>query len=288
MTKNRTPLKTSFREFDMNETSVRKVIWILIFLGLIISLFPFAWILSLSIRTQKEVFTAILFPNQVRLSNYVDAWTRFDFTTLFKNSMIITLSSVVVTVFISALAGYGFSKFRLKGSNFLFHLILSGIMIPPIAVVIPMFVFMKRMGLYNSYPSIIISYIVFGLPIATFIFKSYIQNISNDILDAARIDGCGEFSIFLRILLPIIKPPIAAVTIFTFMLNWNEFLLALIFLQDKSLHTLPLGMAAFVGQYSAPWELISAGMIISIMPVLVLFFVLQNQFIRGLTAGALK
>lgn len=272
----------------MNETSVRKVIWILIFLGLIITLFPFAWVLSLSIRTQKEVFTAILFPKQVRLRNYVDAWTKFDFTTLFKNSIVITLSSVAVTVFISALAGYGFSKFRLKGSNFLFHLILSGVMIPPIAVVIPLFVFMKRMGLYNSYPSIIISYIVFGLPIATFIFKSYIQNISNDILDAARIDGCGEFSIFLRILLPIIKPPIATVTIFTFVVNWNEFLLALIFLHDKSLHTLPLGMAVFVGQYSAPWELIGAGMIISIMPVMVLFFILQNQFIRGLTAGALK
>ncbi len=272
----------------MQETISRKLIWIFIFLGLLTTLFPFAWILSLSIRTQKEVFTAILFPDQVRLKNYIDAWKSFDFTALFKNSMVITLSSVFITVFISSLAGYGFAKFRLKGSNVLFHLILSGIMIPPIAIVIPLFVFMKRMGLYNSYPSIIIPYIVFGLPIATFIFKSYIQNINNDILDAARIDGCGEFGIFLRILVPIMKPAIATVTIFTFMTNWNEFLLAVIFLHDSSLYTLPLGMSVFVGQYSAPWQLIGAGVVISIIPVLVLFFILQNQFIKGLTAGALK
>ena len=266
----------------------RSIIWILIIIWVIVTLFPFIWVLSLSIRTPKEVFSAILFPKQIRLGNYLDAWTKFEFTSLFKNSVVISLFSVALTVFISAMAGYGFSKFRLRGSNFLFHLILSGVMIPPVAVVIPLFVFMKRMGLFNSYPSIIIPYIVFGLPISTFIFKSYIQNIDNDILDAARIDGCGEFGIFLRILLPVIKPAVATVIIFTFMTNWNEFLLAVIFLHDKGLYTLPLGMSVFVGQYSAPWELIGAGVIISAAPVLVLFFVLQNQFIRGLTAGALR
>ncbi len=273
----------------MSRISVgRSIVWILIIIWVIITLFPFVWVLSLSIRTPKEVFSAILFPKHVRLANYLEAWGRFDFTSLFKNSSVISLFSVALTVFISAMAGYGFSKFRLRGSNFLFHLILSGVMIPPVAVVIPLFVFMKRMGLFNSYPSIIIPYIVFGLPISTFIFKSYIQNIDNDILDAARIDGCGEFGIFLRILLPVIKPAVATVIIFTFMTNWNEFLLAVIFLHDKGLSTLPLGMSVFVGQYSAPWQLIGAGVIISIAPVLVLFFVLQNQFIRGLTAGALR
>ena len=266
----------------------RGVVWIFIGIGLIVTLFPFAWVVSLSLRIEKEVFTAILFPEHVRLRNYIDAWVKFDFTMLFKNSIVITFTSVVVTVFVSALAGYGFAKFRLRASNFLFHLILSGIMVPPIAIVIPLFVFMRRLGLFNSYPSIIFPYIVFGLPIATLIFKTYIQNLDNDILDAARIDGCGELRIFLRILLPIIKPALATVTIFTFMANWNEFLLAVIFLQDKKLHTLPLGMSVFVGQYSAPWQLIGSGVVISIVPVLLLFFILQNQFIRGLTAGALK
>jgi raffinose/stachyose/melibiose transport system permease protein len=266
----------------------RNLLWLLILLWVVVTLFPFVWVLSLSLRTEKEVFTAILFPKTVRLANYLDAWTKFGFTGLFRNSVVISLCSVAITVFISALAGYGFSKFQFKGSNFLFHLILSGVMIPPVAVVIPLFVFMKRLGLFNSYPSVIIPYIVFGLPVSTFIFKSYIQNIGNDILDAARIDGCGEFGIFLRILLPIIKPAVATVTIFTFMTNWNEFLLAVIFLHDKGLYTLPLGMSVFVGQYSAPWQLIGAGVVISIAPVLVLFFVLQNQFIRGLTAGAVR
>jgi ABC-type glycerol-3-phosphate transport system permease component len=274
----------SMRKFNIT----RSIIWIFIGIGLIITLFPFAWVVSLSLRVEKEVFTTILFPEHVRFRNYIDAWIKFDFTILFKNSVVITLTSVAVTVFVSALAGYGFAKFRLRASNLLFHLILSGIMVPPIAIVIPLFVFMRRLGLFNSYPSIIFPYIVFGLPIATLIFKTYIQNLDNDILDAARIDGCGEFRIFLRILLPIIKPAIATVTIFTFMANWNEFLLAVIFLQDKKLYTLPLGMAVFVGQYSAPWQLIGSGVVISIIPVLLLFFILQNQFIRGLTAGALK
>ncbi len=253
----------------------RNLFWILVLLWLVVTLFPFLWVLSLSLRTPKEVFSTILIPKTVRWTNYAEAWTKFGFTGLFRNSVVVSLSSVAVTVFISALAGYGFSKFRLKGSNFLFHLILSGVMIPPVAVVIPLFVFMKRLGLFNSYPSIIIPYIVFGLPVSTFIFKSY-------------IDGCGEFGIFLRILLPIIKPAVATVTIFTFMTDWNEFLLAVIFLHDKGLYTLPLGMSVFVGQYSAPWQLIGAGVVTSIVPVLVLFFVLQNQFIRGLTAGAVR
>src|SRR4030042_182675 len=248
----------------------RNLIWILIALWLVVTLFPFLWVLSLSVRTPKEVFTAILLPKTIRLANYLEAWSKFGFPLLFRNSVLVSLSSVAVTVFISALAGYGFSKFRLKGGSFLFHLILSGVMIPPVAVVIPLFVFMKRLGLFNSYPSVVIPYIVFGLPVSTFIFKSYIQNVSNDILDAARIDGCGELGIFLRILLPIIKPAVATVTIFTFMTNWNEFLLAVIFLHDKGLYTLPLGMSVFVGQYSAPWPLIGAGVVISIAPVLVL------------------
>lgn len=270
------------------QSIARGIVWIFIGIGLIIILFPFAWVMSLSIRTEKEVFSAILFPEHVRLRNYIDAWGKFDFSVLFKNTIIITFTSVVVTVFVAALAGYGFAKFRLRASNFLFHLILSGIMVPPIAIVIPLFVFARRLGFFNSYPSIIFPYVVFGLPIATLIFKTYIQNLDNDILDAARIDGCGEFSIFLRILLPIIKPAIATVTIFTFMANWNEFMLANIFLQDKKLHTLTVGMTIFLGQYSAPWPLLGAGVVISILPVLLLFFILQNQFIRGLTAGALK
>lgn len=272
----------------MRQPVSRYFIWILVLLWAVVILFPFAWVLSLSIRTEKEVFTAILFPKTMRLANYVEAWAKFGFSGLFRNSVVISVSSVLITVFISALAGYGFSKFHLKGGNFLFHLILAGVMIPPVAVVIPLFVFMKRLGLFNSYPAIVIPYIVFGLPISTFIFKSYIQNVENDILDAARIDGCGEFGIFLRILVPVIKPALATVTIFTFMTNWNEFLLAVIFLQDKALYTLPLGMSVFVGQYSAPWQLIGAGVVISILPVLVLFFALQNQFIRGLTAGAVR
>jgi raffinose/stachyose/melibiose transport system permease protein len=245
------------------QSIARGIVWLFIVIGLLITLFPFAWVVSLSIRTEKEVFTSILFPEHIRLRNYIDAWVKFDFTMLFKNSIIITFTSVLVTVFVAALAGYGFAKFRLRASNFLFHLILSGIMVPPIAIVISLFVFMRRLGLFNSYASIIFPYIAFGLPIATLIFKTYIQNLDNDILDAARIDGCGEFLIFIRILLPIIKPAVATVTIFTF-------------------------MAVFIGQYSDPWQLIGAGVVITILPVLIVFFVLQNQFIRGLTAGAFK
>jgi len=111
------------------ESIARGVVWIFIGIGLFITLFPFAWVVSLSIRTEKEVFTAILFPETARLRNYIDAWSKFGFTVLFKNSIIITFTSVLVTVFISALAGYGFAKFRLRASNFLFHLILSGIKI---------------------------------------------------------------------------------------------------------------------------------------------------------------
>jgi len=161
-------------------------------------------------------------------------------------------------------------------------------MIPPAAIIIPFFIMMHKVGLYNNLFPVIISYIAFGLPLAVLIFRGFFLSIPDELIEAARIDGCNEVKIFFRIAIPLSKPAIATVIIFLFMQNWNEFLLALVLLVNKNLYTLPLGMSIYVGQYNSPWELIGAGVIISSIPIFIIYLIFQKQFIKGLTEGAVK
>jgi raffinose/stachyose/melibiose transport system permease protein len=161
-------------------------------------------------------------------------------------------------------------------------------MIPPAAVIIPLFLIMKALGLYNSLFSLIFSYIAFGVPIAVLILRGFFMSIPNELIEAARIDRSNEIGTFFRIVVPLSKPAMLTVTIFLFMQNWNEFILALILLKDKLLYTLPVGMANLVGQWDSPWQLVAAGVIISSVPIFILYLLIQDQFVKGLTAGAVK
>ncbi len=261
---------------------------IFIYLLGIIFLIPVIWVFSLSLRSKKEALSAMFFTKDLHFENYVIAWKTFGFTNLFLNSAIVTIFSVVLTLIIAALAAYSFSRLQYKGSNIVFYTVLLGIMIPPAAVIIPLFVIMKSLGLYNTHFSLIVSYVAFGLPIAVLILRGFFMSIPKELIEAARIDGSSEMGTFFKIILPLSKPAIATVTIFLFMQNWNEFILALVLLKDKVLYTLPVGMANFVGQWDSPWQLVAAGVIIASIPVFIIYLAIQDQFVKGLTAGAVK
>jgi raffinose/stachyose/melibiose transport system permease protein len=254
----------------------------------ILFLVPIVWVFSLSLRSKKNVYSAMFFTGDPRFGNYVTAWKTFDFTRLFANSILVTGVSVVVTMAVSSLAAYAFSRIRYRGSDVFFYMILLGIMIPPAAVVIPLFLVMRNIGLYNHHLSLVFSYIAFGLPIAVLIFRGFFLSVPNELIEAARIDGSSEVGTFFRIVVPLSKPAFATVTIFLFMQNWNEFLLALVLLKDKVLYTLPVGMAIFVGQWDSPWQLVAAGVVIASIPIFVIYLLIQDQFVKGLTAGAVK
>ncbi|MBM3700204.1 MAG: carbohydrate ABC transporter permease [Actinobacteria bacterium] len=261
---------------------------ILIYLLGIIFLTPIIWVFSLSLRSKKEALSAMFFTRELHFENYAIAWKTFNFNSLFLNSIFVTFASVLLTLIIASLAAYSFARLQYKGSNIVFYAVLLGIMIPPAAVIIPLFIIMKTLGLYNSHFSLIISYIAFGLPIAVLILRGFFMSIPKELIEAARIDGSSELGTFFRIMIPLSKPAIATVTIFLFMQNWNEFILALVLLKDKPLYTLPVGLANFVGQWDSPWQLVAAGVIIASIPVFIVYLAIQDQFVKGLTAGAVK
>jgi len=254
----------------------------------ILFLVPILWIFSVSLRSNKDVFNAVFFTKEIHFENYITAWKTFNFSKVFLNSIFVTFLSVVITIIFASLAAYSFSKLKYSGSNIIFYIILLGIMIPPAAVVIPIFVIMKYLNLYNNLMSLVLSYIAFGLPIAVLIFRGFFMSIPKDLIEAARIDGSSEIGTFFRIVIPLSKPAIATVTIFLFMQNWNEFILALVLLRDRILYTLPVSMANFVGQWDTPWHLLTAGVIISSVPIFIVYLFIQDLFVKGLTAGAIK
>jgi raffinose/stachyose/melibiose transport system permease protein len=249
---------------------------------------PVIWVISLSLRTKKAVFSTMFFTRDLHFENYVIAWTTFNVGRLFLNSAFITGASVAVILIISSLAAYAFCRLKYRGSEFFFYMILLGMMIPPAAVVIPLFLIMKNLGLYNTHIALILAYIAFGLPIAVLIFRGFFLSVPAELIDAARIDGSHEANTFVAIIIPLSTPAIATVTIFSFMQNWNEFLLALVLLKDKLRYTLPVGMANLVGQWDSPWQLIAAGVVIASLPIFIVYLTIQDLYVKGLTAGALK
>jgi len=268
---------------------VNKIIIAILFYGIgIIFLFPVLWIISVSLRSKKDVFSVMFFTKELHFDNYITAWQTFGFSRLFLNSAAVTGVSIVLTLIIASLAGYSFSKLKYKGSNIVFLMILLGIMIPQAGILVPYFSMMRAMGLYNTLIALVFSYVAFGLPISVLIFRGFFMGIPEELIEAARIDGYSEIGIFTKICIPISKPAFATVIILLFVNNWNEFILALVLLRDEPLYTLPLGIARYIGQWDSPWHLVAAGVIISVIPVTVAYLLLQNQFVKGLTEGAVK
>lgn len=259
---------------------------IFIYLFGILYLIPIIWIISLSLRSKKDILLPKLFTTDIHFENYVNAWIKMGFTKLFINSIIVTFFSVLITLIISSLAAYAFSKIKYRGSNVIFYIMLLGIMIPQAAIVIPLFIIMKNIGLYNNLMALILSYIVFGLPIAIFILRGFFISIPDELIEAARIDGSSEIGTFVKIVLPLARPAIYTIIIFLVMMNWNEFLLALVLLRDK--FTVPLGIANQATPFAVEWNIVAAGVIISALPIFITYLVLQDLFVKGLTAGAVK
>jgi raffinose/stachyose/melibiose transport system permease protein len=249
---------------------------------------PVLWVVALSLKTSRETLRASIVPEYPQFGNYVEAWNQFGLAQLFFNSGVVTAASVAITVVGAMCAAYAFTKVRFKGSELLFSILLLGIVIPPSALVVPLLIQTRYLGLYDTRLGLTLAYVAFGLPIATLIFRGFFATIPHEIVEAARLDGCRETTILWRILAPLARGAIATVTILLFLANWNEFILALVLLRDGSTFTLPLGINAQLGQYTSAYQLIAAASIIAALPIFAIYLALQQQFERGVTEGALK
>jgi len=246
------------------------------------------WVVISSLKTNNEFLSAPLgFPNKLMFENYLSAWNK-GFSRYFFNSILINIVSVVLTVSIGAACAYSLARFNFKGKTIIFYLILAGLLLSPQVAVLPLFKLLVRLRLYNTYWALILPYVGFNLPFSIFLMRSYFLSIPREIEESAYIDGCNTFTTFIKIILPISKPIIASAAIVTSRFFWNEFLFALIFIEDSSKYTIPIGLSHFRDSLSTDYTTMLAGITIAALPMIILFLVMQKQFIKGLTAGSVK
>jgi ABC-type glycerol-3-phosphate transport system permease component len=268
--------------------TTRVVSYLILLVVLFIVAYPIFWMFMTSLKEQWEIFeNPFALPASLNFSNYAEAWSAGNFNLYFLNSIIITVPSVLSAVLVSALAGYAFARFKFRGSRFLFIYFLVGIMVPPQAVIIPAFIIVSRLGLMNNYLALIFTYLSW-CPIGIFILTTFFRSLPLEIEDAAKVDGASPLDIFWRIALPLAKPALATVAIFYFVFVWNDFLYPLLYLQNDTMSTIPMGLMLFNGRYRVDWGMQNAALSIAVLVPLVFYMIFQDKFVKGLTAGAVK
>lgn len=265
------------------------VAWVVLGLAALVSVGPALYMFSLSLMDNAQLFGGRLIAWPLHPENYPRAWVATQIGQFYWNSFYVDTSAMLITVAISAMAGYGLGRLRFFGRSALYALILAGLTIPLQIALIPLFINLKTLNLLNTPLALIGPYTGFGLAFGTYIMKAFFEELPRELEDAARIDGASEFRIFGSIMLPLTRPALATIAIFLFLQNWNEFLFALTFITDSSMRTLPTGIYSLVSsEFYGNYPLLAAALTLFSLPVLVLYGLFQQQFIDGLTAGALK
>ena len=272
------------RLFYMNALLVNALFWILV----LIILFPIFWLIMNSLKTNSELFSdSFGIPSQWLFTNYLDAW-KTGFTYFFLNSFLVTGVSVLCTVLLAAFCAYALTRLEIKGKRFVLYLIIGGLLLSPESALISLYKLLDQLGLYNTLFALILPYIAFRIPFAVFLMRGYFADFPRELEDAAFIDGCGTLRTFWSILMPVSKPVIAAAAIVTAISTWNEFIFALVFIENEKLITLPVGVSRFRDALQTNWTGMLAGIVIASIPMVIAFLFGSKWFIRGLTAGGIK
>lgn len=267
----------------------RLAIWLLVVGGALSMLIPFLWMISTSLKADADAFAfpPKLVPWPPKWSNYPDALKIAPFGRFFLNSLFIAVTVTVSSLLLNSLAAYGFAKFKFKGRDTVFMALLASMMIPGQVTMIPSFLMLKNLGWLDTYAGLIVPGVAgaFGI----FFLRQYMLTLPDELFDAARIDGATEMGIFWRIVLPLAKPALATLAIFTFMGSWNDFLGPLIVVKSEEMRTLPLAVSALsAGHYVMSWPLLMAGACFVILPVIVVYLVAQRYFVEGIALGSVK
>jgi multiple sugar transport system permease protein len=268
------------------------VLWGGLVLLTLFALGPFIWVFLSSFKTRAELYATplVYLPNQLSLVNYVDAWTSklTPFSRFFANSLWVSSVTMVATTAISILAGYALARFRFAGRDVFLLVFLATQMFPAVLLIAPLLSQWYALGLIDTYQALVYSNFSFTVPFTVWMLVGYFDSIPRELEESAMMDGCGRFGALCRVILPLAAPGIAATAIFAFVSSWSELLFAITFTSQTEMRTLSAGLLYMVGQYEIQWGQLSAGVIISTVPVAILFTFLQRHLIRGLTAGALK
>jgi multiple sugar transport system permease protein len=269
--------------------TARVLLYLALVGGAVIMLSPFAYMLSLSFNPNAYALPspADVIPAHPTLNNYISAWTDANFGQAFFNSVIVACSATAITVFLSATLAFAFARYHFPGRNVLFYGMLATMTVPSIVLIIPQFVLASRLGLVNNRFGLILVYGA-GMAFGVYLLRGFFEEIPQELFDAAAIDGSSIFHTFRSIALPLAKPALAAVIIFSFAANWEEFTWAIISTNDSSLYTLPVAIQQYYSAHGTNWGVIFAGSVLAILPEVLVFLIFQRQFVSGIRAGGVK
>ncbi len=266
------------------------VTYSLLVLGVMIVTVPFWYMVATSLKPQAFVFEIPprLWPSPATIGNYIEALTKESFSLYFLNSLIVASVATALTVGVSAMMAYAFARLEFPGKEVVFYSLLLGMMIPPVMLIIPQFIVAKNLNLLNSLTGLIVVYISMNLSVQTFLLRGFFEGIPRSLEEAALIDGAGRWTIFRRVALPLVRPGLAVVAIFTFLYAWDEFPWANVAIKETSKRTLPIGIALFQSAHLTEWGQVFAASIVAIVPVIIVFAVFQRYFIRGDVSSGMK
>ncbi len=280
----------------MNKTSHGKnyvwqtVTYVILLVMIAVSVFPAIWMLSTSIKNVTELYVIppVIVPQNPTVSNYINVLSDSKMYMAFFNSVVITVSVVLLTLFISVLAGYGLARFRFKGSGLMKIGLLFGQMVPGVVIIIPLYFLFAKTGLLDSRISLVVADMALTIPMGVIMLSSFFAGVPRQIEEAAKIDGCTGFSALFRVVLPVARPGLTSVAIYTFINVWEEFLFALNLTSSSNMRTLPIAISMFSGEFSVDWGATMAAAAVVALPVLLLFLLCNRYFVQGLADGAVK
>ena len=281
-------IETSMKD-KKHISPLRIMIYIFLSLLVVVYIFPLLWMINVSLKTNAEVFKSpFALPEVMQLGNYIFAWTVGKLGVAMVNSILVCGISLLISMVIGSMAAFAISKMRWKYSKTTMSFFLIGMMVPVHCVLIPLFIRFTKLGLSNSLVGLAIPYIAFSLPLTIYLLVGFFDSLPEEIFEAACIDGCNIYQCFIRIALPLAKTGFFVAGLMTFVNNWNELLLAMVFISDASKKTLPVTLTYFVGPYSTNYVQMFAAIIIAIAPSILVYCLFSNQIVEGLTVGAVK
>lgn len=266
------------------------MIYTLLIIGVMLTVIPFIYMVSTSLKGAVYVFEypPRFIPAEPTFGNFVAAWTSKSFDRYFLNSIMVTTSTTLLVVLFSSMMAFAFARFNFMFKKPLYYSIMIFMMLPAMTLIVPQFMLASKLNLLNSLPGLVVVYVAINLPLNTFILTGFLKQVPRELEEAAMIDGASSWAIYWRIMLPLSKPALATVAIFSSLGAWDEYVWALTVLNDPSKRTLPVAIAAFQGVFYSDWGLVFAASLIAIVPIIVLFVLLQRYFIKGAISGAIK
>lgn len=271
------------------EIATKIIVYFILIIMAVLMIIPFLWMISASIKSDREVFKMnpfVFIPEKPKWTNYRDIWTKIPLAVFVRNTVVLTIVVTFLQLLTSSFAAYSFAKLKFKYKKTLFMAYIATIAMPWQVYMVPQFIMLRKMGLNDKLMAMVClqAFSAFGV----FMMKQFYEGIPDELCEAARIDGMSEYGIYFKIMLPLSKPALSTLTIFTFVNTWNDYLGPLIYLRSESKKTIQLGLKMFISQYSSDYGLIMAGSVLSLIPLMVVFLIFQKYFVEGVAATGIK